>query len=137
MSVFHEVLVFLAADTPPAFLFKAANDLTAVIFELRHQRLMMRIYLRTPGDRVKPGRGATAMIRQQKAGEDVPAGFRICSFDRPVAHFIVGIENSAPSLMPEGQREVMVLVRVQNLNESVPCWFKSPKDEDFHPPKEW
>lgn len=25
---------------------------------------------------------------------------------------IVGIENSAPSLMPEGQRDVMVLVRV-------------------------
>jgi hypothetical protein len=27
-------------------------------------------------------------------------------------HFIVGMENSAPSLMPEGQREVTVLVLV-------------------------
>jgi hypothetical protein len=30
---------------------------------------------------------------------------------RPI-HRIVGMENSAPSLMPEGQREVMVLVLV-------------------------
>lgn len=28
------------------------------------------------------------------------------------AYFIVGMENSAPSLTPEGQREVTVLVRV-------------------------
>ena len=28
------------------------------------------------------------------------------------AHFIVGMTNSAPSLMPEGQREVTVLVLV-------------------------
>lgn len=28
------------------------------------------------------------------------------------AHFIVGIENSAPSFRPDGQREVTVLVRV-------------------------
>ncbi len=43
-------------------------------------------------------------------------GGELCSRYR-----IVGIENSAPSLMPDGQREVMVLVRVQNLIESVPC----------------
>ena len=30
----------------------------------------------------------------------------------PNPHFIVGIENSAPSLMPEGQRDVTVLVFV-------------------------
>lgn len=50
---------------------------------------------------------------------------------------IVGIENSAPSLMPDGQRDVIVFVRVQNLIESGPCWLRSPKDEDFQPPKEW
>ena len=52
-------------------------------------------------------------------------------------HFIVGMENSAPSLMPDGQRLVTVLVRVQNLIESMPCWLRSPKAEAFQPPKEW
>lgn len=51
-------------------------------------------------------------------------------------YFIVGMTNSAPSLMPDGQREVIVLVLVQNLIESVPCWLRSPKEEDFQPPKE-
>ena len=32
--------------------------------------------------------------------------------NRTGAHFIVGMTNSAPSLMPEGQREVTVLVLV-------------------------
>ena len=50
---------------------------------------------------------------------------------------MTGMENSAPDLMPDGQRVVTVLVRVQNLIESGPCWFKSPKDDRFHPPKEW
>ncbi|CCF18012.1 protein of unknown function [Pseudorhizobium banfieldiae] len=36
-------------------------------------------------------------------------------------YFIVGMENSAPSLIPDGQRDVTVFVRVQNLIESVPC----------------
>lgn len=52
-------------------------------------------------------------------------------------YFIVGIENSAPSLMPDGQRLVTVFVRVQNLMESVPCWFRSPKEDCFQPPNEW
>ncbi len=51
-------------------------------------------------------------------------------------HFIVGMTNSAPLLMPEGQRAVTVLVFVQNLIESVPCWLRSPKLEAFQPPKE-
>ena len=53
------------------------------------------------------------------------------------AYFIVGMTNSAPDLMPDGQREVIVLVLVQNLIESVPCWLRSPKLEAFQPPKEW
>jgi hypothetical protein len=52
------------------------------------------------------------------------------------AYFIVGMTNSAPDLMPDGQREVIVLVFVQNLIESVPCWLRSPKLEAFQPPKE-
>jgi len=39
----------------------------------------------------------------------------------PGSYFIVGIWNSAPSLMPLGQRAVTVLVRVQKRIESVPC----------------
>lgn len=46
-----------------------------------------------------------------------------------------GMENSAPALMPEGQRAVTVLVRVQNLIDSGPCWLRSPKTERFQPPK--
>ena len=34
------------------------------------------------------------------------------SAKREAAHFIVGMTNSAPSLVPEGQREVTVLVLV-------------------------
>jgi len=36
-------------------------------------------------------------------------------------YFIVGMENSAPVRMPDGQREVTVLVRVKNRNASGPC----------------
>ena len=50
-------------------------------------------------------------------------------------YFIVGIWNSAPSLMPLGQRLVTVLVRVQKRMESVPCWLRSPKALAFQPPK--
>ncbi len=35
-------------------------------------------------------------------------------------------------LDPDGQT-VIVLVRVQNLIESGPCWFRSPKEEAFQP----
>src|SRR3989442_4911239 len=37
------------------------------------------------------------------------------------AHFIVGMTHSAPSLMPEGQREVTVLVLVYKRTASGPC----------------
>ena len=50
-------------------------------------------------------------------------------------YFMVGMLNSEPSFMPEGQREVMVLVLVYKRMESGPCWFKSPKEERFQPPK--
>jgi hypothetical protein len=42
--------------------------------------------------------------------EPVTGNFRERAAAR--AHFIVGMTNSAPSLMPEGQREVTVLVLV-------------------------
>jgi len=48
---------------------------------------------------------------------------------------MVGIWNCAPSLMPESQRAVTVLVRVQNRMASLPCWLRSPNDEAFQPPK--
>ena len=43
------------------------------------------------------------------------------SLGSPKSYFIVGMTNSAPALMPDGQRDVTVLVRVQNLIESEPC----------------
>ena len=72
------------------------------------------------------------VLSEMRKGAEAP-------FQVPVAggrYFIVGMTNSAPSLMPDGQRLVTVLVRVQNLIESVPCWLRSPKEEDFQPPKE-
>jgi hypothetical protein len=41
----------------------------------------------------------------------------------------------APSLTPDGQRAVTVLVLVQKRIESGPCWLRSPKAERFQPPK--
>lgn len=41
---------------------------------------------------------------------EASADWTYCTPDTP--YFMVGIENSAPSLTPEGQREVTVLVRV-------------------------
>ncbi|ANL32882.1 hypothetical protein AMC79_CH00777 [Rhizobium phaseoli] len=72
--------------------------------------------------------------RSNKTGAERPPNRR--SIDR-ADHFIVGMTNSAPLLMPEGQRAVTVLVLVQNLIESVPCWLRSPKLDAFQPPKEW
>jgi hypothetical protein len=43
--------------------------------------------------------------RNEKAGSEPPA-MNLFSY------FIVGMENSAPSLMPDGQRDVTVLVLV-------------------------
>jgi hypothetical protein len=73
------------------------------------------------------------MNSSQKSPAAKQRGFFVCLL---AAYFIVGMTNSAPDLMPDGQREVIVLVFVQNLIESVPCWLRSPKLEAFQPPKE-
>ena len=78
--------------------------------------------------------GAAVSKTANKTGATRPPNCK--SIDR-ADHFIVGMTNSAPLLMPDGQRAVTVLVFVQNLIESVPCWLRSPKLDAFQPPKEW
>jgi hypothetical protein len=46
LAVFDEIVVFLAADILPAFLFKTHHDLPPVILKLRHRALTMRKYIR-------------------------------------------------------------------------------------------
>ncbi len=96
----------------------------------RTQRMRESSYCYTP---VKPD--VSCIAAQNATKKSLPEEARVGE-DLVFRYRIVGIENSAPSLMPEGQREVMVLVLVQNLIESGPCWLRSPKDEDFQPPKE-
>ena len=51
------------------------------------------------------------------------------------AYFIVGMTKEEPSASPPGQRDVTVLILVQNFTPSGPCWLVSPKAERFQPPK--
>src|SRR5262249_27900846 len=49
-------------------------------------------------------------------------------------YFIVGMTNSAPSLTPDGQRAVTVLVLEKSRARSGPRWLRSPRPERSQPP---
>jgi hypothetical protein len=61
---------------------------------------------------VSPCAAATEAITSASALLHNAARTRPESEGTPHAHFIVGMTNSAPSLVPDGQREVTVLVLV-------------------------
>ena len=75
-------------------------------------------------------------VEQQQIGAG-PRG-QVANRVHPACHsryFMVGMMNSAPVRIPDGQRAVIVLGLVKKRTPSGPCMFESPNSERFHPPK--
>src|SRR5690606_21999878 len=88
----------------------------------RHQDRMFRRSCRYSANRVV---GA-------HIGMALPEGSAISENNVRATHFIVGMTKEEPSFTPPlGQREVTVLMRVQNFTPSGPCWFVSPSAGRF------
>ena len=81
-------------------------------------------------------RKGSGKVEQQQVGAG--QGGRVRNRVHPARHgryFMVGMMNSAPVRMPDGQRAVTVLGLVKKRTPSGPCMFESPNSERFQPPK--
>ena len=103
-------------------------------------RFPRRRRARAPGEPLPSGpraeRKGSGKVEQQQVGAG--QGGRVRNRVHPARHgryFMVGMMNSAPVRMPDGQRAVTVLGLVKKRTPSGPCMFESPNSERFQPPK--
>ena len=97
----------------PIYIFNGSRDPVSDNIGATHRRLSRRRH-QTGGAQSLPGRPPRKPERNQSRHGDARSDRLARRRDRaaPLGYFIVGMTNSAPSLMPEGHRAVTVLVLV-------------------------